>query len=246
MTPQERARERTLIGLGLRAALAPLFRLLRPRMSEAEWRAMVEAAYPAVYRARMDYWRLAERAYRQERERVLGIVGPVEFPRRNYPPEALDQGLRETVKNRLDLLEPDDPVPPVVVEDALETVDRHAKAAGRDAQVDAARHDPRALGYARRVTGAYTCAFCTMLSSRGPIYRSASAALIRHEGGVATGEPYHDGCDCEAVPVFDRNNWEGREQYEELSRLWEEHGGTLQSWRRYIEGQRDEQQRRAA
>lgn len=248
MTPQERQRQRSLIALALRASLLPLLRVgLRPRPSPREWAALVEAAYPAVYRARMDYWRLAERAYREERQRVTGDGGPIEFPRRNYPPEALEKALRERVKPRLDALDEDDDVPQVLIDEAVEVADRHGKDAGRQGEIDAARHDRRALGYARRLTGAYNCAFCTMLASRGPVYRSADAALVRHEGrgrnAVATGEPFHNNCDCEVVPVFKRDDWEGRDQYLELSRLWDEHAhSSLKDWRRYLDQRRREDQ----
>ncbi|ASU81413.1 hypothetical protein CDO52_00220 [Nocardiopsis gilva YIM 90087] len=241
-----------MIALGLRAALLPLFRTaLRPRPSQAEWNAAVQAAYPAVYRARMDYWRLAERAYRDERDRVLGFESPVEFPRRDYPPQALDKGLGEMVRPRLDSLDEGDTVPSAVVEEAVTVADRHAKDAGRQASIDAARHDRRALGYARRLTGAYNCAFCTMLASRGPVYRSAEAALIRHEGrgrnAASTGEPFHNNCDCEVVPVFDRNDWEGHDHYLELSHLWDEHAnGSLAGWRRYLDLHQRETGREAA
>lgn len=252
MTPQERQRQRSLIALALRASLLPLLRVaLRPRPSPQEWDAMVQAAYPSVYRGRMDYWRLAERAYREERQRVTGDGGPVAFPRRNYPPEALDKALREMVKPRLDVLGEDDDVPQVLIEEAVAVADRHGRDAGRQGEIDAARHDRRALGYARRLTGDYNCAFCTMLASRGPVYRSANAALIRHEGrgrnAVATGEPFHDHCDCEVVPVFKRDDWEGRDQYEELSRLWDEHANSnLADWRRYLDQRRAEGQEEPA
>lgn len=251
MTPQERRRRRSLIAAALRAAVLPVFRAaLRPSPSQAEWRAMVEAVYPAVYRGRMDYWRLAERAYREERERVLGDGGPVEFPRRDYPPEALDRGLRDRVRPRLEGLDEGAEVPELLVEEAVAVVERHAADAGRQAQIDAARHDRQALGYARRLTGDFNCAFCTMLASRGPVYRSADAALVRHEGrgrnAVPTGEPFHDHCDCEVVPVFDRSDWEGREQFEELERLWREHGGSLRKWRRYLDERREDSAAEAA
>lgn len=246
MTPAERQRERSLIALALRAALLPMFRVgARPKPSPAQWSAMVEAAYPAVYRARMDSWRLAGRAYRDERQRVTGESGPIEFPRRNYPPGALDRALRETVKPKLDALDEDDDVPQIIIEEAVDVAERHAKDAGRQAQIDTARHDRRALGYARRLTGAYNCAFCTMLASRGPVYRSADAALIRHEdrgrSASATGEPFHDRCDCEVVPVFDATDWEGRDQYLELEKLWQEHSNaSLQDWRRYLDKRRED------
>lgn len=250
MTPGERQRQRSLLAMALRATLLPVLRVgLRPRPSSQEWTQMVESVYPAVYRARMDHWKLAERAYRDERQRVIGEGGPVEFPRRNYPPEALDKALRE-VKPKLDALDDDDEVPSVVIEEAVSVVERHAKDAGRQAQIDAARHDRRALGYARRLTGSYSCAFCTMLASRGPVYRSADAALIRHEGrgrnASATGEPFHDRCDCEVVPVFKRDDWEGRDQYLELEKAWQTHGGDLAKWRRYLDEQRREGQQTPA
>ncbi|MFC7330812.1 hypothetical protein [Marinactinospora rubrisoli] len=248
MTPQERQRRRAAIARALRAVLLPMLRVgLRPRLTGAEWSALVEAAYPAVYRARAEYWRLAERAYRDERDRVLGEDSPVEFPRRNYPPEALGQGWREMVRPRLDALDEDGPVPTVLVEEAVAVADRHARDGGRQGIIDAARHDRRALGYARRLTGASNCAFCTMLASRGPVYRSADSALLRSEGrgrnAVATGEPFHDHCDCEIVGVFRRDDWEGRDQYLELSRLWDKHAnGTLRDWRRYLDQRQQEQQ----
>lgn len=247
MTPQERQRQRSLIALALRAALVPVLGLVRPRPSRQEWEALVAAAYPAVYRARIDYWRLAERAYREERDRVLGTDSPVLVPRRNYPPDALERGLRQMVRPRLDALGEDDDVPPVVVEEVVAVAERHARDAGRQAMIDAARHDGRSLGYARRLTGAYNCAFCTMLASRGPVYRSAEAALIRHEGrgrnARPTGEPFHDHCDCEVVPVFNRDDWEGRDQYLELSRLWDEHANSnLKDWRRYLDRRRRQEQ----
>ena len=48
---------------------------------------------------------------------------------------------------------------------------------GRDTIVEAVKRDPRALGWAR-VTDEAPCAFCAMLASRGPVYKSASVALF--------------------------------------------------------------------
>ncbi|MFE3461362.1 hypothetical protein ACFXKD_27780 [Nocardiopsis aegyptia] len=235
MTPEEYQRRRATASLGLLGALRPLARLLRPRPSRAEWDAWVQAAYPAVYQSRLEHWQLAQAFYREERQRATGLAGPVDFPRRNYPPEALNAGLTQMVRPRLDALEEDDPVPTVLVEEVLEVADRHAAAGGREAMVDAARHDPEALGYARIAVGAETCAFCLMLVSRGPVYKSESAALLRD----GTGEPYHDRCDCIAVPVFDRASWPGRDEYLEMEAAWAEHGGDLNTWRRYIEGREE-------
>ncbi|OLT27752.1 hypothetical protein BJF83_17355 [Nocardiopsis sp. CNR-923] len=129
-----------------------------------------------------------------------------------------------------------------MIEDALGVALRHASAGGREGMVDAARHDPKALGYARITVGTENCAFCLMLVSRGPVYRSESAALLRD----GTSEPYHDRCDCIAVPVFDRDDWPGRDEYLEMQRLWDEHAnGNLKNWRRFIESRRDRENSQA-
>ncbi|MEV6830697.1 hypothetical protein [Amycolatopsis sp. NPDC051102] len=74
---------------------------------------------------------------------------------------------------------------------------RHVLAAGRDVVDNALRADPAARGWLR-VTAADPCWFCAMLASRGAVYLSQRSASTR--GG--TDEPYHDGCGCQAEPVF--------------------------------------------
>lgn len=242
MTPEEYQAARARASLGLLAALRPLALLLRPRPTDAQWAAWVASAYPAVYRARVEHHAAAAEFYLSQRA-VHGGRGPVDVPMRNYPPEALRKGLEERqVRSRLDDLADDDPVPTVVVEEALAVADRHGQAAGRDAIVDAARHDRRALGYARTTTGIENCSFCLLLVSRGPVYKTQTAALVRD----GTGEPYHDHCDCIAVPVFDEESWPGRDEYLEMEAAWREHGGDLQTWRRYIERRDAEQADEAA
>lgn len=74
---------------------------------------------------------------------------------------------------------------------------RHAKRAGRDTLHLSVRATPGVL-YARRLSGAENCDFCVVLASRGPVYGTALKA----------GEPgnrFHDGCDCDIVPV--RGRW---------------------------------------
>lgn len=56
--------------------------------------------------------------------------------------------------------------------------------------------DPSRPRFARVPTGRVTCAFCTMLSSRGFVYHSRKTA------GEAS--HYHDDCDCQVVPEWDR------------------------------------------
>lgn len=66
--------------------------------------------------------------------------------------------------------------------------------------------------WARVATGAETCGWCLMLCSRGPVYASEARG-----GGL---NAWHDGCDCKVVPVFDLEDWEGRERYLASLEMW--------------------------
>ena len=71
---------------------------------------------------------------------------------------------------------------------------------GRGTLVDAVEADPVALGWIR-VTDGDPCAFCALLASRGPTFKSQGSA----------GFQAHDSCACTAEPVYDRNTeWPGR------------------------------------
>ncbi len=67
------------------------------------------------------------------------------------------------------------------------------------------------LRYARVPMGGETCTFCTMLASRGFVYRSAEAA--------GEGNHYHRHCRCKVVPGFDGVEVEGYDP-DELHRRW--------------------------
>lgn len=258
MSPEEYRTAQNTITEQLRRILLPLLRTLRGRPSDEVWQAFLDAAYPAIYRARVESWQVAADFYASQRRTQLapaasrrGIALPTagggpapsrppnltavqgggapQVPRRNYPPQALATAMRP-VRARLDTLDEGDPLPQPATDAAARIAERHAADAGREAIVDAARHDPAALGYARRTTSDNPCAFCLMLTSRGPVYKNASAALLRD----GTSEPYHDGCSCLPVPVFNRNRWPGREQYQQLEGEWRTYGGTLADWRRYV------------
>lgn len=103
-------------------------------------------------------------------------------------------------------------------------------------------------GWARVATGRETCAWCLMLISRGAklnhkgnfAYREATTAGLHlddetvvdlwNESGMDLDkfreevdeymEEWHTGCDCMVVPVFDVNNWPGREAALRAQQLW--------------------------
>lgn len=73
---------------------------------------------------------------------------------------------------------------------------RHVLNAGRDTVVATIEADPKALGFAR-VASDHACAFCAMLASRGPVYKSEQTATFAKDG-----HRYHDGCQCGIEPHY--------------------------------------------
>ena len=65
-----------------------------------------------------------------------------------------------------------------------------------------AARDPRKPRFARVPTGAKTCAWCTMLASRGFVYASKKTA---GDLGHGAGDDFHDDCDCQVVVEWDRH-----------------------------------------
>lgn len=99
----------------------------------------------------------------------------------------------------------------------------------------------RPVGWARVLQGKYSCGFCIMLASRGPVYSSADAAKYvaapvgekSREGGFLSRKArtelrkknpraFHEHCDCIVVPVFDPENWSGRAEQQRLARFYRE------------------------
>lgn len=87
---------------------------------------------------------------------------------------------------------------------------RHVLDAGRSTLIDSLRRDDRAVGWARAASG-NACAFCAMVASRGPVYKSEDSA----------GFESHNGCGCTAEPIYRSDaEWPaGSERYREL---WDE------------------------
>ncbi|WP_047260351.1 VG15 protein [Corynebacterium uterequi] len=128
-------------------------------------------------------------------------------------------------------------------------VTRHIVQAGRQAVAStihngSARHPktakPVRVGYARVLSGRENCALCTMLASRGPVYRDDTVVKRRD------GRRYHDGCDCVPVLVVDGQPWAGQDAYERLEAKWRDVtwvGGKpapnqWRRWRAFVEGGR--------
>jgi len=96
---------------------------------------------------------------------------------------------------------------------------RNALDGGRDTIFRSVAADRRAVGYAR-LTGATPCAFCAILASRGPVYKTERSAAVR-----ADGRKYHDHCQCQPVAVYDRDDWPGADRSQEFREMWDQMEG---------------------
>jgi len=112
-------------------------------------------------------------------ESALDVTGPVEFKKAiaagKTPQQAMDAAAVRMVGSTQYL--------------ALE--------GGRSVMQRSIGADEMATGWSR-VTDSDPCAWCAMLASRGPIYKSAQTAGDPRQGG----NRYHDHCGCQAWPAF--------------------------------------------
>ena len=204
------------------------FQFLPVNVDDATWRRFIDLVYDAVMKGRLEVFNLTTAFYMDNRPTA---DDPPEFIERRYPPRRLERALappRARITGIDELLAEE---ARIAAEQAEAITAEHVMASGRQSVEDATTADKLALGWVRVPSGAETCAFCTMLASRGPVeketrkgqtvirglYRTEQTALFGQGG-----EPYHPNCDCIAVPVYDRNNWPGREKYLEAQDLWDD------------------------
>lgn len=176
--------------------------LMNPAKVDASWPAVRAALMPIVQQARVQSAALAGVAYMEARraagvpdgdfdpegplrlaiarlESSLDVTGPVEFKKAiaagRSPQQAMDAAAVRMVGSAQYL----------ALEGGRSVINR---------SVDA---DEMATGWSR-VTDADPCAWCAMLASRGPVYKSAKTAGDPRQGG----NRYHDACACQAWPAF--------------------------------------------
>lgn len=77
------------------------------------------------------------------------------------------------------------------------SVQRFVQYSGRETIARNVSRDRSKPRYARVPQGPTTCAFCSLMASRGFVYRSKKTAGQDHK--------YHDDCDCQIVPSWDES-----------------------------------------
>lgn len=199
-------------------------------------------------------------------EDTTGLLRPM-WPQMNiirapYEPEWFEEAMDAVVE---DFAKPN--ATDGALTNVLSAVVKEAENGGRRTNLWAVDDDPQVVGWAR-VEGnenVGSCGFCAMLISRGPVYKEAGDSGLDLDNASAveywrqaeeTGNRseidalmtrWHPNCDCKVVPVFDRSNWPGREQYLEMERLWGKvtkglsNKEALNAFRRAVEtGERDD------
>ncbi|OJY42229.1 MAG: hypothetical protein BGP03_10200 [Pseudonocardia sp. 73-21] len=176
--------------------------------------------WPIVEDARLTSGELARGFYDSERERMTGSIDRHDL----YVADYRYEWFVEDIADSVDRLSGDYTV---VTDNGAELTSRTGKNAGagvlaevmkivddggRETVAKAVEDDPLALGWARIAGGSESCSFCTILISRGPVYADSEAA-----GAM---KAYHRYCDCRSVPVFNRDQWPGRDQYLEAEQQY--------------------------
>ena len=92
--------------------------------------------------------------------------------------------------------------------------------AGRTELFEQTQRDRQAIGF-MRVTAGDPCAFCAMLASRGPVYKSADTAAGGHWSSKDQAFQVHDACQCSIEPSFShKSDWPGRGK--EFRKMWDD------------------------
>lgn len=246
MTPEQYAAQQAVITAGLTAyvqRMASLFRL--PKLSVRDWLGFLQVLFPEVQKRYEQSASLGRSFYDSQRKKHHPEVVRNEMLLTELPFEQFVQNMEPA---RKDLSQADSP-PHVVAKVAMTAV-REVEMAGRRQIIGAVKNDPEQIvqGWARVATGRETCAWCLMLISRGADFNhkgnfgyaeAATAGLslddttvldLFNEAGQdykkfreATSEymeEWHTGCDCMVVPVFDVQDWPGRDAAKRAIQLW--------------------------
>jgi hypothetical protein len=211
------------------AILAPFMKI---PVSDSAWQALLRGIFPLVEQVRLESAELAREYYDSQRALYTDEEEPFPVDLAGYEYEWFEEAMLPAKKS-FRLID-------TSTGQAVQAGFRVAKEVengGRRTILNAARgNDPKIKGWARVATGRETCGFCLMLVSRGPVYQDAesagldaddtSARELLDDGDAEALDDlmtrWHPNCDCKVVPVFDRNNWDGRDDFLAAKKTWNE------------------------
>lgn len=224
--------QRSITAAAVQLILALLLPYRGIPLTQQSWRFIVRGMFPIVDNARRESAILMREFYDSQRQEHVGNDDyNIDIP--SYELAWLEESLQPVFREAR-VIEFDDGK---VTETALR-VAKEVENGGRRTGLNAVRGETRRVGFARVATGRETCAFCLMLVSRGPVFKSELAAGAKHEGAAEILETrndfsdeeldelmtrWHPGCDCKVVPVFDVDNWQGREDFLRMEQIWKDY-----------------------
>lgn len=180
--------QRQLVAMA-RADLQMLFATLDPSRPEAFRDALLDII-PTLVR---EYGDLAAVAAAEWYEDVSPNAYLARTVDKGFPVGGVEQGIRYHVA-------------PLFADDVSTALaglsgamQRYITYSGRATVARNVQLDPSKPRFGRVPSGAKTCAWCTMLASRGFVY------LSRETAGIAA-DHYHDDCDCQVTPMWERGN----------------------------------------
>lgn len=183
-------------------------------------------------------------------EFALQLVREVENAGRQQIIRAIEND--ELLEKKLILL--DEPEPPADFDDFVVVLERKKVKQAQKIEKAISRERPLqdvnrpVQGWARVATGDETCAWCLMLVSRGPVYKSSRTAGSRFDNETTVAAYYNDapvdeymnewhtGCDCKVIPVFDEANWPGMDAAQKALDLWNDAYDDAVEWREKYPG----------
>jgi hypothetical protein len=214
------AKEALLASL-LRAILGLLLLLINPNITPSQWRNMLRSVYPIIKTHRDQVTELSRQFYDAHRAEHLP-----EAPRHDvykddhYPLEWFERDM-DPIRERMPRYQTQE----AAVQDMVGQIVKTVESGARRTLLRAVDSDPEAQGWARYDPRPPTCAFCTMMISRGPVYNSAKSgggpkdnetmeSLWRDNNTAAMNElmnRWHPKCTCIVIPVYDED-YESKEQ----------------------------------
>lgn len=238
MTLEEYAQAKEAIINKMIADLLWIFRsMLVPGITPLQWARFIQLIYPRVKQARDEATHLAREFYDSYREKQLQSAERVDFYREaHYPQEWLSKtlepiynSLREDAEDGAEVVDTEDVVSDQDVEDLTDVRNRVAKVVedgARRTLLNGVQNDPHDIvGWARYDPRPPTCAFCTVLISRGPVYRQNTGGSREQKSKLLqlyqandlsainrSMKKWHPGCTCIVVPVFKFNKYPSEKQ----------------------------------
>lgn len=229
MTYEEYVSAQRLLILRLIAQLIVFLNPFRLRaISPSAWVGLLAGMYDTIVESRKASAELARKFYDAERERMLPGEPRHDVYLGEYDTDWFLEAM-EPARKAFSQAEASRESMNAVIGQAVKV----AENAGRNTIIRAVETDPKALRYARVQGGNESCAWCLVMISRGPVYHSRESA--------GEGAYWHENCDCKVVPVFDMDNWTGRDAWLAAEDIWRKAQGRNSAekvkWiRRYLNG----------